>query len=89
MRLANGNTLASLEEIHMGVVHHFQNFLIKDCDLRDLMLNDLKNMDITVKENEELIKWSSELELKKDLESIPKDSSPSPDGFRFGIFVAC
>lgn len=89
MRLENGTSLATPEEIHMGAVQHFQNFLTEVCDTKEPDLDDLINVEITDEENEILILRTSKLDLKKVLESIPKHCSLSLDAFGSKIFMAC
>lgn len=61
-------------------------------NIHDPMILDLVHLIlrvITEKENDHIITWPSKMELKEGLESIPIDSSPSPDGFGFGFFLTC
>lgn len=42
-----------------------------------------------MEENESIVTWPTELELKDAHISIPTNNSPGPNGFGSGFFITC
>lgn len=89
MRLPDGRFLASPEEIHEESVSYFEWFLMEEENL------DLPNLShlisSVVGENEERCfrLAPTDKEIHEVLLSIPKDSSPGPDGFSSLFYLSC
>ncbi|KAF5462658.1 hypothetical protein F2P56_018646, partial [Juglans regia] len=89
MVLADGRVLCTAEEVHEEAVAYFRNFLsdvstVEHCDLSRLIEKKISN-----EENLWLCAAPSELEVKQAVFSIPKNSSPGPDGFGSGFYMSC
>ncbi|XP_035546552.1 uncharacterized protein LOC118348611 [Juglans regia] len=89
MVLADGRVLCTAEEVHEEAVDYFRNFLsdvstVEHCDLSRLI-----EKKISDEENLWLCAAPSELEVKQAVFSIPKNSSPGPDGFGSGFYMSC
>ncbi|KAF5473280.1 hypothetical protein F2P56_009904 [Juglans regia] len=89
MNFGNGIVLTSPEQIHMGAIDFFKDFLeARPCSaLPDLGF--LVDKVVQDEENNALSKIPSELEIHDALWSIPVDSCPGPDGFNSGFFKSC
>ncbi|XP_035540358.1 uncharacterized protein LOC118344262 [Juglans regia] len=89
MVLADGRVLCTAEEVHEEAVIYFRNFLsdvstVDHCDLSRII-----EKKISDEENLWLCAVPSELEVKQAVFSIPKNSSPGPDGFGSGFYMSC
>lgn len=88
--LENGTILDSSDKIHDGAVQYFKNFLDYHQNLAVLDISHLISRKITKEENETIEHRPTEMEMKNALTSIPyNSSSPRPDGFGSGFFIAC
>ncbi|XP_042942930.1 uncharacterized protein LOC122277118 [Carya illinoinensis] len=89
MKLSGGRLLESPVEIHEEATRYFERFLSEE---ENLELPDLSTLiSSVVGKNEErfLRKPPSDQEIYEALLSIPKDSSPGPDGFSSQFYLTC
>ncbi|KAG2668051.1 hypothetical protein I3760_15G142400 [Carya illinoinensis] len=89
MTLPNGVVLESWEDIHNAAVIHFQNFLTGEGPTGVPDLSGLLSTVVNAEENQELVKDPTEEEVWAALKSIPKLSSPGPDGFGYEFYMHC
>ncbi|KAK0581732.1 hypothetical protein LWI29_017271 [Acer saccharum] len=89
MVLSDGRILEGAEIVHNEASVFFQNFLsesseVEACDISGLIQRQLSNDD-----NDFLCSIPTEEEVKRAVFSIPKDSSPGPDGFGSEFYMSC
>ncbi|KAF5470850.1 hypothetical protein F2P56_011338, partial [Juglans regia] len=89
MRLSNGLLLKSPHELHDGAVHYFREFLGQSTSVVLPDLGDYVSNVISEDENLRLGSVPTEEEVKQAVFSIPIESSPGPDGFGLGFYLAC
>ncbi|KAF8413601.1 hypothetical protein HHK36_001593 [Tetracentron sinense] len=89
MTLVDGTILSTPEQVHQGAVCYFQEILsgAEVSEVGDL--SPLLDKVIADEDNFFLCNEPMELEVKEALLSIPKHSSPGPDGFGSGFFSSC
>lgn len=81
MKLVDGKVLSSPEEVHIGAVEYFENFLKSRPRSSRPNLSSIIEASIVEEENFMIFKVPSMEEVKDALFSIPIDSSPRPNGF--------
>lgn len=89
MKLTNGTTLNTPEEVHEGAVNYFHHFLSNHCDKECPDLSQIISKVITKDDNTQIMAMPSELELKEAIQSIPIDSAPGPNSFGLGFCLSC
>ncbi|KAF8406683.1 hypothetical protein HHK36_008774 [Tetracentron sinense] len=89
MTLVDGTILSTPEQVHQGAVCYFQEIL-SGAEVSEVAdLSPLLDKVIADEDNFFLCNEPTELEVKEALLSIPKHSSPGPDGFGSGFFSSC
>ncbi|KAF8408105.1 hypothetical protein HHK36_007247 [Tetracentron sinense] len=89
MTLVDCTILSIPEQVHQGAVCYFQEIL-SGAEVSEVAdLSPLLDKVIADEDNFFLCNEPTELEVKEALLSIPKHSSPGPDGFGFGFFSSC
>ncbi|KAF5442525.1 hypothetical protein F2P56_035172 [Juglans regia] len=89
MKLDDGRVLGNPEEVHLGAVEYFREFLTESPILDQADLTPLLSCSVSMAENNALCKAPSEEEIIEALTSIPRHSSPGLDGFDSVFFIAC
>lgn len=89
LKLPNGEVLDSMEAVHEGAVRYFQNFLTGAGPSRTAHLADIISPVVSEEENTALCRAPSEMEVRDAILSIPRNSSPGPDGFGSVFFQDC
>ncbi|XP_040999420.1 uncharacterized protein LOC121245211 [Juglans microcarpa x Juglans regia] len=90
LRTSNGMEFNSPEEIHLGAVDYFSEFLQRSNPAREVPdLTRLISSVINEGDCVQLCGIPSLVEVKEALSSIPINSSPGPNGFGAGFFMSC
>ncbi|KAJ0094336.1 hypothetical protein Patl1_15029 [Pistacia atlantica] len=89
MRLENGTSLNSTEQVHQGALKYFQDFLSNPSLAEQVDLTPLIQKSVSEENNLALLLAPTETEVLTALKSIPKESSPGPDGFGSGFYLSC
>ncbi|KAK1575277.1 hypothetical protein Q3G72_004017 [Acer saccharum] len=89
MVLDDGTILNNAEEVHLGAAQYFRKFLTTSVDVEQGNLASILDHVITEDDNNMLCLEPSEMEVKEAMASIPRQSSPGPDGFGFDFYMHC
>ncbi|KAI9152873.1 hypothetical protein LWI28_002365 [Acer negundo] len=89
MVLSDGRVLENAKAIHQGATKYFHDFLTGGTGVETADLSSLINPTISEVDNEMLCMVPFEEEVKDAISSIPKHSSPGPDGFGLAFYIEC
>ncbi|XP_041020448.1 uncharacterized protein LOC121262091 [Juglans microcarpa x Juglans regia] len=87
--LPDVSVLETAEAVHQGAANYFHDFLTGGTRVELVDLSPLISAKISEVENEILCMMPSEEEVKDAINSIPKYSSPGPDGFGSAFYIEC
>lgn len=88
MELEDESKLSDHEQVHLGAVSYFQNFLSQHHEVEALDLSSLIETRISKDDNSFLCRHPSEDEVLAALRSSPRNSSLGPDGFGSAFYLS-
>lgn len=89
MVLTDSWILDGAEVVHNEAASFFQNFLSESSVIEPGDLSELIHRQILEVEKIFLCAKPMEVEVKRGVFSIPKESSPKPDGFGLEFYMSC
>ncbi|KAF5454362.1 hypothetical protein F2P56_024034 [Juglans regia] len=89
MSLPDGVELRTVEEVHLGAVKYFEEFLNGIDTSQPVDLSSIVSKIISNDENEAICKAQMGEEVQEALLTIPRNSSPGPDNLGSAFFISC